>query len=98
MNSFDHQWRNLTALARSAPADPGAVAPYGFATRVAGLAAAQPASPWPVFGRFALRGLIAAAACCFAAVVYNYAGLSTEQADNYASSAADSIDELLDIS
>lgn len=99
MNRSDHPWQKLTALARQAPADPGAAAPYGFGTRVATQVAALPAgTPWQSFERFALRGLVAAAACCFAAIAYNYSELSADQPDNYASSAADSIDELLDIS
>jgi hypothetical protein len=98
MNRFEHRWQKLTALARQAPADPGAAAPHGFATRVAARAAAQPATPWFSLERLALRGLAAAAACCFAAVVYNYSELSADQSDSYVSGTADSIDELLDIS
>lgn len=99
MNRFDHQWRKLTALARSAPVEPAAAAPYGFAPRVAARAAALPAgAPWLSLERFALRGLVAAAACSLAAVAVNYAELSSDQHDNYVSGTADSIVELLDIS
>ena len=99
MNRFEHQWQKLTALARSAPVEPEAAAPYGFATRVAAQAAALPAgTPWLSLERFALRGLVAAAACSLAAVAVNYAELSSDQHDNYVSGTADSIVELLDIS
>ena len=99
MNRFDHQWRKLTALARSAPVEPEAAAPFGFAPRVAARAAALPAgAPWLSLERFALRGLVAAAACSLAAAAVNYAELSSDQHDNYVSGTADSIVELLDIS
>lgn len=99
MNRFDHQWRKLTALARQAPAEPGAAAPYGFATRVAAQAVALPAdTPWLSLERFALRGLVAAAACSLAAVAFNYPELTSDLPDSYVSGAADSIVELLDLS
>ena len=98
MNRFDHQWRKLTALARSAPVEPEATAPYGFAARVAARAAALPATPWLSLERFALRGLVAAAACSLAAVAVNYTEPSSDQQDNYVSGTTDSIVELLDIS
>ena len=98
MNRFDHQWQKLTALARQAPTEPVAAAPYGFATRVAARAAALPAgTPWLSLERFALRGLVAAAACSFAAVAFNYTEFPSDQPDSYVSGPADSIDELLDI-
>ena len=99
MNRFDHQWQKLTALARQTPADAGAPAPYGFVIRMAAQAAALPAAtPWHSLERFALRGLLAAAACCVVAVALNYSELLTDQSDSYVSGTADSIDELLDIS
>jgi hypothetical protein len=98
MNRFDHQWRKLTALARSAPVEPEATAPYGFAVRVAARAAALPATPWLSLERFALRGLVAAAACSLAAVAINYTEPSSDQQDNYVSGTTDSMVELLDIS
>ncbi|MBI2496958.1 MAG: hypothetical protein HYV75_03190 [Opitutae bacterium] len=98
MNSFDHQWQKLTALARSAPADPAA-APYGFATRVAARAAVAPAdSAWAAFEQFALRGLVIAAVFGVASVALNYPFFSSDQADIYATGTTDSIVELLDIS
>ncbi|MEN9404985.1 MAG: hypothetical protein RL091_3688 [Verrucomicrobiota bacterium] len=73
MNSFDHHWQKLTALARQAPADRDILMPPGFATRVAARALAAPAAgPWFMLERFALRGFVAAAACCAAAVVFSY--------------------------
>ena len=74
MSQFDHQWQRLTALARQAPADLDSAIPAGFATRVAARAAADGsvAGPWAMLERLALRGLVAAAACCVAAVAFNY--------------------------
>lgn len=97
MNRFTHQWQTLTALARQAGDDRDVVAPYGFATRVAAQAAALPAgSPWAIMERFALRGLMVAAACSLAAVAFNYSSLSAEMADDYTGS--DTVAELLDLS
>jgi hypothetical protein len=97
MNRFDHQWQKLTALARQAPDDKDARAPLGFATRVAARAAAAPAdSPWAVFERFALRGLVVAAAFGVAAVAFNYTALTSESSDDIAST--DTVSELLDLS
>ena len=95
MNRFDHQWQKLTALARQAPAD-AAAAPYGFATRVAAQGFALPPAPW--LERFALRGLLVAAACSVAAVVFNFAEFSTDQGDVYATGTTDTVVELLDLS
>lgn len=95
MNLFDHQWRKLTALARQAPAEAGAAAPYGFATRVAARAAALPAAPWLALERLALRGFLAAAACSVAAVVFNYATLPSEPAADEA--GGDTVSEVLDL-
>ena len=97
MNRFDHHWQKLITLARSAPADVGA-APYGFATRVAAQGFALPPAPWLSLERFALRGLLVAAACSVAAVVFNFAELSTDQGDIYATGTTDTVVELLDIS
>ncbi len=98
MNRFDHQWQKLTALARQAPADPGAAAPYGFATRLSAQAVALPATPWMPLERFALRGLIAAAVCSVASVAFNFSDFSTDQADIYATGTTETVVELLDIS
>lgn len=95
MKSFDRQWRKLTALARSAPADAGVAAPYGFATRVAAQAAALPAAPWLALERLALRGFLAATACSVAAVVFNYATLPSVPADDEA--GGDTVSEVLDL-
>lgn len=96
MNRFDHQWRKLTALARQAPADAAATAaPYGFATRVAAQAAALPAAPWLSLERLALRGLLIAAACSVAAVVFNYATLPSVPTDDEA--GGDTVSEVLDL-
>ena len=97
MSRFDHQWQKLTALARQACDDRAVAAPYGFATRVVTRAAAAPAvSPWAPFERFALRGLLVAAAFGMGAVAFNYAYLQADTADEYA--ATDTVGELLDVS
>jgi len=98
MSSFDHQWQKLTALARQAGESRDPAAPFGFATRVAALAGAQPsASPRAVFERLALRGLIVAAGLGVVAVAFNLSGVTTSaQTDAYA--AADTVGDLLDIS
>jgi len=96
MNPYDHQWQKLTALARQAPDDRDTSAPYGFATRVAGRAAALSAgSPSAAFERFALRGLMVAAAFGVAAIAFNYSSFSTEPSDDYA--ATDTVGDLLDL-
>jgi len=98
MNRFDHQWQKLTALARQAPRDDHDLSvPPGFATRIAARAAAAPAgNPWAVFERFALRGLLVAAACGVAAVALNYSAFTSDQAVDY--TATDTVSELLDFS
>ena len=97
MNRFDHQWQKLTALARQAPAEAG-TAPHAFATRVAAQGFALPPAPWLSLERFAFRGLLVAAACSVAAVVFNFAELATDQGDIYATGTTDTVVELLDIS
>jgi hypothetical protein len=97
MNRFEHQWQKLTALARSAPADREAGAPYGFATRVTAQAATLPSvGLTAVFERFALRGLLVAAAFGVAAIAFNYSSLLSDSSDDYAS--ADTVGELLSLS
>lgn len=98
MNSFEHHWQKLTALARSAPVAPG-TAPFGFATRIAARAATLPAAgPWAAFERFALRGLLVAAACGIAAVAFNYASITSDQTDLYSTGTTDAVVDLLDLS
>ena len=97
MNPFEQQWRKLTARARLAGDTRGVNAPYGFATRVAARAAAlPPGSPWALFERFAVRGLIVAAACGVAAMALGYSILTSEQADDYA--VTDPVGEILNLS
>jgi hypothetical protein len=98
MNRFEHQWQKLIVAARQAPADPGADAPYGFATRLGAQAAALPATPWLPLERFALRGLFVAAVCGVAAIAVNFSVLSTEQADVTAIGTTDVVADILDIS
>ncbi len=99
MNDFDQKWRRLTALARRAPAEDAAAAPYGFATRVAALALESGRAPGPLalFEKFALRGLIAAFALSIASAAYSYTALTAAQEDEL-SLAADPVPELLELS
>ncbi|MFZ5493922.1 MAG: hypothetical protein ACOZE5_01110 [Verrucomicrobiota bacterium] len=96
MNRFDQNWQKLVALARQAPVDDDAPLPPGFATRVAAQAFTRPASPWGGLERFALRGFVAAAACCIAAVAFSYFDPGAEP--GYDTALDDSVLELLDIS
>lgn len=98
MNRFDHQWQKLIAAARQAPADPGAAAPYGFATRVAAQAAVQPLTPWLSLERLALRGLFIAAVCSVSAVAFNYSVFSTDQGELMVTGTTEVVVDLLDIS
>jgi hypothetical protein len=77
MNEFDQRWQKLVALARQAPDADAIAIPYGFAVRLAAQAGNR-AAPWASLERFALRGLLAAAACCVAAVAFNYFSRSSE--------------------
>ena len=97
MNRFEHQWQRLTALARQARDDRDFAPPPGFVTRVAAWAALAPAaSPWAVFERFALRGLVVAAAFGVAAIALNFTAFASEPSDDYATT--DTVSELLDLS
>jgi hypothetical protein len=97
MNRFTHQWQTLTTLARQAGDDRDHRAPYGFATRIAAQVTALPVgSPWAIMERFALRGLMVAAACSLVAVALNYSSLSAEMAEDY--TGHDTVAELLDLS
>jgi hypothetical protein len=99
MSQFDQQWQKLTALARQAPVENDGVLPLGFATRVAARAAGAPAAgPWFNLERLALRGLLAAGACCAGAVAYNFSEITSDQTDIYATGTADAVVDLLDIS
>jgi hypothetical protein len=97
MNQFDHQWRKLTTLARQAGDERDSAAPYGFATRVAAQAASSPtAGSGAVFERFALRGLIVAAAFGVGAIVFSFSSIMPEPTDEYATT--DPMTEMLDLS
>lgn len=97
MNRFDHQWQRLTALARQVPDDRELTPPSGLALRVSTQAALlTTAGTWAALERFASRGLLVAAACGVAAIVFNYSSFTTEPTHEYA--AADAVGELLDLS
>ena len=97
MNQFDQQWQKLTALARQAADNRDVTAPYGFAVRMAAQAAVLPAAaPWVLFERFALRGLMVAAAFGVGAMALSFSSMMSEPADDYA--AVDPVVEILDLS
>jgi hypothetical protein len=97
MNQSNHQWQKLVVQARLADDPREVAAPYGFATRVAARALAlPPASPWFAYERFAIRGLLVAAACGVAAIALNYAVFNSEQGDDYATT--DTVGEILNLS
>lgn len=79
MSQFDHQWQKLAALARQAPDDRDLDVPFGFASRVVAQAAGGYGyTPWAALERLALRGFVAAATCCVAAVAFNFLGWTGE--------------------
>jgi len=81
MSQFEHQWQALVGRARRAEDARDTEVPYGFAARVvAQSAGSYGAPPWAALERFALRGFLAASACCVAAVAFNYFGRSIESA------------------
>lgn len=74
MNNDLQSWDRLVSAARRAPSDSRDVsAPYGFSSRLAALAMAQPAErPWfALFDRVSLRAVGVAAALALASVVTN---------------------------
>lgn len=98
MKNFDHQWRQLTALARQAPDDRDASAPHGLATRVAALAFERPsAGPFALFERLALRGLLAAGVVTLGCLAYSFSLINAEVEDELVYSS-DPVAEVLDAS
>jgi hypothetical protein len=96
MNDYDRKWQQLAAAVRSTRDDREDSAPYGFATRVAGLAMTAPlAGPWALFEKFAVRGLIAACAFSVAAVAFGYTAFTSERENDVAS--YDAVSEVLDL-
>ncbi len=97
MNRHPSAWSRLVAATRSVEEPSGAV-PYGFATRVAGLGLAAPATPpWGLFEKLALRGLLAAGAFCLAALALGYSSWAGDRSDDTVASA-DAISEILEVS
>jgi hypothetical protein len=95
MNRPDQAWQRLAAAARRAPAEPVDPAPFGFATRVAAqaLSAAPVGAANSLLEKFALRGLIAAAACSVAAAAFGFSALTAEQ--EYETMTGDLVTEVL---
>lgn len=96
MKQFDQQWQKLTALARQAADNREVGVPYGFAVRVSAQAVRLPSSsPWALSERFALRGLVVAAAFGVSAMAFGFSTIMPETADDYA--AIDTVPEILDL-
>lgn len=83
MNPEDRAWQQLVAAARQAKDGRDTAAPYGFSTRVAAMAMAQPAHPLAaLFERFSWRALGVASVMAVASVTANFAftaGTSIEE-------------------
>lgn len=95
MSRFEYQWQKLVAAARQAPDDRDITAPFGFAGRMAAQAAgSRVAAPWAALERFALRGFLAAAACCVAAVAFNVLNRPGESAIDVLEDTVNSAAEL----
>lgn len=97
MNPYERNWQQLAAAARRVPDLRDESAPFGFATRVAGLGlAAGGRGSWAMFEKFAVRGLIAAGAFGLAAVAFGYSTWSSDRENDVAN--ADAVGEVLDLS
>jgi hypothetical protein len=81
MNPPEKAWQRLVAAARRAPADAPAVAPYGFATRVAAEALAQRAPAGLSLERLALRAFGVACLAAVLGVAANYSVFTNGSGD-----------------
>lgn len=81
MTSPDKAWQRLVAAARRAPAGASAAAPYGFATRVAARALAQPAPAGLSLERLAFRALGVACLTAVLGVAVHYTLLTNGSAE-----------------
>jgi len=98
MNHYDQAWQRLTTAARNVPAEEDVAAPYGFATRLAALGLAAPReSRYRLFEKFALRGLVAAAAFSMAAVAFGYSTWASDRDDDTVA-VNDTVGEILSTS
>ena len=95
MKDFEPRWEKLVAAARAAAPDDDVTMPFGFATRVAARAFAEPA---PVtllgtFGRFSLRALWLAGILMLASMAANYVAFASGEEDEQ--SVVDPVSEVL---
>lgn len=81
MNRPDKAWQRLVTAARRAPADASTSVPYGFATRVAAQALAQPAPAGLSLERLALRALGVACLAAVLGVAANYSVFTNGSAE-----------------
>jgi len=96
MSTDDRTWQKLAAAARAVRDERDLAAPYGFSTRVAALAMTAPvASPWALFEKFAIRGLIAASVFGVAAVAFGYGAWTGDHENDVAS--YDAVADVLDL-
>jgi hypothetical protein len=81
MNTPENAWQRLAAAARRAPPDAPATVPFGFATRVAAQALAQPAPAGLSLERLALRAVGVACLAAVLGVAANYSVLANGGAE-----------------
>jgi len=101
MNSFDQNWRRLTAAARLAPARGEEAAPYGFATRVAAQAMAQARPSFAtLLERFSWRaiGVAGLVALLSLAVSYSKPASAASNTTEDDLGTADGVAQVLDLS
>lgn len=72
LNDPRHPWSRLIAAARQAPEDRNTSAPYGFATRVAALAAWPERRVASLLERFSLRAVAVAGLLALLSMALNY--------------------------
>ncbi|HEY4302312.1 MAG TPA: hypothetical protein VGM73_15675 [Candidatus Didemnitutus sp.] len=97
MSTDDRNWQKLATAARSLPLRMDVAAPFGFSTRMAGLAMSTPRSAsWALFEKFAIRGLIAACACGAAAAAFGYSSWNSDHEND--TGADDGVTEVFDLS
>ncbi len=92
----DSAWQRLVAASRQIPDDRDTTAPYGFSTRIASLAACQPATPSLSFAldRFSLRALALACLIMTTGLVSSYS-LSASSADEEDVANQDLVSEII---
>ena len=96
MNSPEKRWTRLAARARTAPDARSPEAPYGFATRVAALAASAERFKGSLLERFSWRALGVACLLAVVSTAVSYS-VGTTSSDDDALSDDGTVSALLDI-